>query len=281
LARKAAGNAETAQGVLALPMRLWIGVGLAVACGIATGGVAGVSSPRLLSPDLVQRPPAVLVVTASDSGGARRFRLGFLSSFENVGRGPLVIAGSRESVREPAMRADQLVRVEGGGWIRHRAVGSLRYVKAETHEHWHLLPFDVYELRPADSGRPLRAWKTGFCLSDQFRAGERVPQRPAAFLHECGRRLPGLLSLREGLSSGWGDYYVPTLEGQFFDVTALPAGDYVLVNTLNPGRLLLESDYANDSASVRLRLDWPGGRSAEPRVTVVRVCPGGSNCPGD
>lgn len=229
-------------------------------------------------PDLVQRPPTVLVVTVDSSAGAPRFRLGFLSSFANVGRGPLVIAGSRASVREPEMRADQLVRMEGGGWSRHRGVGSLRYVKAETHEHWHLMPFDAYELRPADGGRPLRASKTGFCLSDQFRASERVPPGPGPFQHECGRRQPRLLSVHEGLSSGWGDYYVPTLEGQFFDVTALPAGDYVLVNTLNPGRLLVESDYANDTASTRLRLDWPDGRGEKPRARVVRICPGRSSC---
>jgi hypothetical protein len=152
-------------------------------------------------------------------------------------------------------------------------------VKAETHEHWHLLPFDAYELRAADGARAVRASKSGFCLSDQFRASAQTPQRPASFVHECGRREPGLLELREGLSAGWGDYYVPTLEGQFFDVTALPAGEYVLVNTLNPGRLLLESDYGNDSASTRFSLTWPGGRSEKPRTTVTRVCPGKSSCP--
>jgi hypothetical protein len=250
-------------------MRLPIVVAAVVVGGVAAAGAGG-SAPRLRLPDLVQRPPAVLVVTATGSGDARRFRLGFLSSFTNVGRGPLLIEGSRSSTGEAPMRADQLVRLEGGGWERRRGVGALRYVKAETHEHWHLLPFDAYELRAAEGGRPIRASKTGFCLSDQFRAAKSTPHRPASFVHECGRREPGLLELREGLSPGWGDYYVPTLEGQFFDVTALSAGDYLLVNTLNPGRLLLESDYGNDSASIRLRLTWPDGRGNKPRVRIVQ-----------
>ena len=72
---------------------------------------------------------------------------------------------------------------------------------------------------------------------------------------------------------------MPTLEGQFFDVTGLPAGDYVLVNALNAERLLLESDSTNDSASVRLRLSWPGGLGEKPRATVVRICATGSRCP--
>jgi hypothetical protein len=253
---------------------------IAVLAGAVAAARPGGSTAVALLPDLAQRPPTALIVTATGDG--KRFRLGFLSSFTNVGRGPLEIVGSRDSRAEPTMRADQLVRLDGGGWRTRRGVGQLRYVKAETHEHWHLLPFDRYELWPADGSRPVRAYKSGFCLSDQFRAGAAgVPgaDRPAQFIHECGRRLPELLFLREGLSAGWGDYYVPTLEGQFFDVTALPAGDYVLVNTLNAGRLLLESDFANNSASVRVRLTWPKGRGAQPRATVVRSCPGSSRCP--
>jgi hypothetical protein len=260
-------------------LRLFVVAGLLAASGTAAGAEG--RAPTALLPDLVQRPPSVLLVTESRSGGSSSFRLGFLSSFTNAGRGPLVIVGHRPSRSQPTMRADQLVRLADGTYRTHRSVGRLRYVKSETHQHWHLLPFDRYELRPADGRRPVRAYKSGFCLSDQFPARRAAPPRrlaPASFTHECGRREPQLLAVREGLSAGWGDYYVPTLEGQFFDVTDLPAGDYVLVNTLNAERLLLESDPSNDSASIRLRLAWPSGKRAKPAATLLRSCPGKSHC---
>ena len=59
---------------------------------------------------------------------------------------------------------------------------------------------------------------------------------------------------------GWGDDYDPHLEGQQIDVTGLPAGVYVLRHPSNPERRLRESSYANNSASLRLRLTWPNGR---------------------
>src|SRR5947207_2442750 len=107
------------------------GVAVGAACG---KGVAPVS----LLPDLVQNPPSVLVVTAVREQGRTRFRLGFLSSFWNVGKGPLEIVGRRASTSEPTMRAEQVVRLSDGGTRVRRGVGSMRYVKAETHEHWHL-----------------------------------------------------------------------------------------------------------------------------------------------
>jgi hypothetical protein len=237
----------------------------------------------LLLPDLVQKPPSGLLISVRRAGPDRRFRLGFLSWFSNEGTGPLVVAGSRPSRVDPTMRADQLVIRDDGSVLRRRGIGSMRYVRAETHEHWHLLPFDRYELWPVGAPRrPIEARKSGFCLSDQLLdravSPRARPEKPV-FTRECGRRSPGLLSVRHGLSVGWLDYYLPTLEGQSFDVTTLPSGDYVLVNTLNAEGLLRESDRTNDSASVRLHLSWPHGHRAKPRVRVVRVCPHSRRCP--
>jgi hypothetical protein len=62
------------------------------------------------------------------------------------------------------------------------------------------------------------------------------------------------------------------------DITAIPAGVYVLVHRANPTRMVRESRYSSDTASVRLRLTWPPGRAALPRATVLRRCPASEFC---
>ena len=71
-------------------------------------------------------------------------------------------------------------------------------------------------------------------------------------------------SVREGISPGFGDDYVPIREGQSIDVTGVPPGRYVLVHRVNPDRALRESSYANDAASVAIELDGRQVRGARP-----------------
>ena len=213
--------------------------------------------------------------------GKERFVVGFSSSVVNVGAGPLVVVGSRATATG-WMRADQLVHEAGSEPMIVRGVGTIRYVQRRDHAHWHLLPFESYELRRAgERSVALRARKVGFCLGDGFEA--RTPRTrpgkpPKPVFKGCGRNSPGLLRLVEGISVGYGDVYTPTLTGQSFDVSALPAGEYVVVHRVNPSRLLRESDYENNVASLRLRMSWPKGRSARPRVTVLRSCRASDDC---
>lgn len=259
-------------------------VALAGVAGILVAALVGVS--RGLSappnadvlPDLMQSVPFDLVVTQDGA----RFRLGFASSVSNVGEGPLLVEAARSGTRAPAMRARQLIQREYAGWRRTLAVGELRYIVSETHQHWHLLPFDVYELRRADgSGRIVAAYKSGFCLGDRYRE-RAVPPLAAAeapvYRGNCGQGDRSLLALRQGISSGYGDVYPPNLEGQSFDVTGLPAGEYVLSHEVNGDRRLRESDYSNNAASLRLRLSWPGGPAAPPAVETLASCAASKVC---
>jgi hypothetical protein len=259
-------------------------VALAGVAGLLLLVAAGVS--RALSappnadvlPDLVQRVPSELTVTRD----GERFRLGFASAVSNVGEGPLIVDGSRRSRTAPTMRARQVIERAIGGWRTTGAVGELRFVVAETHQHWHLLPFDVYELRRADgTGRIVAAFKSGFCLGDRFRESAVAPLQAAPTPHyrgNCGLGDRSLVSLREGISTGYGDDYQPNLEGQSFDVTGLAAGEYVLTHVVNPGRRLRESDYDNNAASLRISLTWPQGTVAPPTVATVAACPGSATC---
>jgi hypothetical protein len=240
---------------------------------------------REMLPDLDQEMPTNLQVTTDQSGAIPRFHLGFDSAVDNRGAGPLIIAGHRDSQDQPEMVADQTIQLTDGSTRTVPDVGRLRYVYSEDHDHWHYLGFDHYELRRADDYKLVAPdQKTGFCLGDRYDTdpSSRLPGEPAQAYYTgyCGRTHTELLSLVEGISVGYGDVYFANLEGQFVDLTGVPAGEYYLVHRANADKKLVESDYTNDAASVRLQLAWPGGTSATPSLKVVQGCPKRDSCPG-
>ena len=260
----------------------WLLVLVLLGAGAALG-VGGLlllrdDGPEELLPDLDQVAPSALeIVQVGDT-----YRLAFASAVDNVGRGPLLLEGERTSRSDLAMSVRQLVR-RSDGTVRIRSVrAELRYVRSETHSHWHLLDFERYELRRASDGTPVQPdEKTGFCLGDRYETNpsrrlENEPLQPV-WAEECGRGQPGLMAVREGISPGYGDDYVPALEGQYVDVTQVPAGRYVLVHRANPERVLEESGFANNAASVLVQLRRTTGEI--PSVRVLARCPDSERCP--
>jgi hypothetical protein len=242
---------------------------------LAACGDRGGSSPRELLPDLDQAPPSGISVVERDGGN----RLVFLSAVENVGVGPLVVSG-RRSADERDMGATQLVRRSDGSTERVPLRARLRFVVSETHRHWHLLGFETYELRTV-GGRTLgRDHKTGFCLGDRYDASvsTRLPGEPARafWTQECGRGQTERTRILEGISPGFGDDYVPLLEGQYIDVTGLAPGRYVLVHRVNADRDIRESDYANNAGSALIELTRDSGGKLS--VTVVSTCGDAPTC---
>ncbi len=218
--------------------------------------VASAGAPPAALPDLDQAAPFGISLVERHG----RVLLVFGSAVDNVGVGPLVVEGTRVG---SVMRASQLI-----GKRRYPLPTSLRYVRSETHQHWHLPAFEHYELRRAGVlvGRDR---KTGFCLNDAYET--RALNRAPRWTGECGRRRPGALTIREGISPGFGDDYVPEKEGQSIDVTGVPPGRYVLVHRANPDRILRERSYGNNAASVSIELR--GGR-----VRVLARCPDSASC---
>jgi len=207
-------------------------------------------------PDLDQAAP--FGVSIVERGG--RKLLVFGSAVDNVGEAALVVEGRRAG---DTMRTWQLV-----GTRRVALPTPLRYVRSQTHRHWHLADFDRYELRRG--GRLVgRDRKTGFCLNDAYET--RALNHAPSWTGDCGRNRPRAQTLREGISPGFGDDYVPIREGQSIDVTGVPDGRYVLVHRANPGRVLRERSYANNAASVAIEL-------RRNRVTVVARCPDAGTC---
>ena len=244
-----------------------------VPAALAAGGTPSEGTPLL--PDLDQETPTGLVLTKARSG----WRLGFDSAVRNIGAGPLIIDGKRPDPGERTMSGDQVVVNADSPRAVVAGVGALRYVRSPDHRHGHLLGFDRYELRRADSGEAVVAdRKSGFCLGDRYPVRTRaVPAKPLepVYTSRCGLDRPGLLGVREGISPGYGDNYVANLEGQYLPLNGLPSGRYVLVHVVNADHRLLESSYENNAASLLLSLRRRGG---EPRMRVLGVCADTDHC---
>src|SRR3954471_872061 len=218
----------------------------APALGAATG-------PQL--PDLDQETPGQLTVLPSGTRKHRHWLLGFSSAVSNVGDGPLTIDGHRPDGGTPALTADQVI--SGGAAPQVvPGVGQLRYVHSPDHEHWHLTPFERYELRRAGSTRAVvRDRKSGFCLGDRYRVEAPPPPNAPAqpvITGRCGLRQPGLLNVTGGIPVGYGDVYNASLESQALPLDRLRAGRYVLLHSVNSDGRVRELSRANDSASVLL-----------------------------
>jgi hypothetical protein len=236
---------------------------LAVLGSGVTAHAAPAPTDRL--PDIVQEPPSQIQVSRQRG----RDLLSFRSAVHNAGEGPVIIEGRRRTTRIRDMRADQLIEQSDGSRRRIRGVGIVRYVPSADHSHWHFLPFERYELfRPGSTMRVVRDSKTGFCLGDRYAVEPPLPGAVAiTYRTRCHLDRPGRLSVVEGISVGWGDDYLPYLDGQHIDVTGLAAGRYRLVHTANPVGRIVEQTRANNVASVEIRLSR--GASGRMRVAVI------------
>lgn len=256
-------------------------IGAVVAAAIVCSGSAAGSLPRLLLPDLDQRPPLAVSTRWGGSASDPRPLLVFTSTVENVGYGPLLVKGHRASTPTKTMQAEQLVQLNGGGFKLVERVGRLRYNVSPTHSHWHLLPFEQYELRTLSGTRIVRDHKSGFCLNNDYPSPLKTlgpRQAHPVKRDDCAKNRPGALSVIEGLAVGWGDLYIPQKEGQSLDLTDVAAGDYDLVHRVNVNRMLREASYANDSASVRISLTAPPTPADLPTVQILKTCEIGTHC---
>ena len=166
------------------------------------------------------------------------------------------------------MQADQVIQMDDATSTTLPGVGTMHYVNGGGHEHWHLLDFERYELRTADSSQTLvHDQKTGFCLAAAFTSTE------------CGRDHPELTSVEEGIRPGQSDRYLAYLEGQYLplDPVTVPDGDYLLVHRVNPTGALREANPDNDAATLRVTVTWASA-TGTPSVTIVNSCLGSVQC---
>jgi hypothetical protein len=248
---------------------------------LAVAAPAAGAAQRL--PDLYEETPYSLGVEAVNAPEGARYHLGFGSTVYNFGRGPLKIEGSRPSTGVPQMDATQVIENSSGPDTRRPNIGKLQYVDSVTHRHWHYLRFNTYALRAIDGALAVPDQKTGFCLGDRVLAHdfETLPGQPRGPVFEggCGYDSPDLLEVSEGISVNYADPYDPQVEGQFVDITGIPAGRYALIHHVNADRSLRESDYSNNQASVLLDVSWPEGAAGPPKIAELMRCPQSGRCP--
>jgi hypothetical protein len=133
-------------------------------------------------------------------------------------------------------------------------VGVFEY-HGGTHSHFHLENFARYTLQPfnAPGGSERTSAKVSFCLLDNSKVNTRLPNAPKRPVYElCNPSV-------QGISVGWGDTYGYLLDGQSFDFTDNPSGDYLLTIEVNPvvngHRTLFESNYNDNVACTLVRID--------------------------
>lgn len=274
-------------------------VGCAPATTIAPGSCTAWDVCPVADP---QNPHAPCVT----SGPMRQVRLRFTSSEENVGDGPLLLYGHRDSTDSKTMSVKQAIQPgydeplpDSFATAQQALPGaSMYYEPALMHQHWHLLAFDRFQLVAADGRTVVSDRKNGFCLGDRYTVSDSdqlgyavtdngSPQDVlgnALAANNCKMHDPQALDVAEGISVGSGDNYDYTVDFQWLDVTRVPSGIYTLVNTVNPDRQIQEKDYANDSSAIAISLRWPGGGAAPEKVTappevhLLRSCPGHDTC---
>ncbi|SEQ80605.1 Lysyl oxidase [Lentzea xinjiangensis] len=238
------------------------------------------------------------------AGQAGAVRLRFTTSIDNVGDGPLLLHAHRDSTGVPTMKVRQAVQSGVDGSIarsfteaRRETTASAYYEPAATHEHWHLLNFEYFQLRTPDGDVVVTDRKNGFCIGDRYEVFDDLPRRPsdpqspegklAAQLdgHMCEHHNPSALDVMFGISVGSGDDYKYKVDFQWLDLTRVKSGVYDVVNVVNSDRVLLEKNYDNNVSSMAISVQWPQGAANPPaviedapKVRMMRNCPGKVRC---
>lgn len=168
--------------------------------------------------------------------GARTL-LRFPLAVANVGAGPLALGA-------PPTRPEWFEMSPCHGHYHFSGFAEYRLWTPAAYAQWTLVRAQAPERPAADllaesphlAAGLAAGHKQGFCVRD---ARAYAPGLPAAF-PTCGD---------QGLSPGYVDLYDAWLDGQWIDVTGLPAGWYVLETEANPQRRIQESAYGNNAAA--------------------------------
>ncbi|KAM8874229.1 lysyl oxidase-like 5a isoform 2-T2 [Spinachia spinachia] len=113
------------------------------------------------------------------------------------------------------------------------------------HQHYHSMEaFSNYDLLDVSTGQKVaEGHKASFCLEDTS-CDPGVRRRFACTSHT------------QGLGPGCYDTYHANIDCQWIDITDVPPGNYLLMVTVNPSRLVQESDFSNNE--VRCDITYTG-----------------------
>ncbi|MEX2105760.1 MAG: lysyl oxidase family protein [Solirubrobacterales bacterium] len=219
---------------------------------------SGPQAESLLCPNLRIGPATELYI--DDAG--RRYLLRATSDVRSRGRGPMELRGARNGWR--TMRTRQRIYRAGGGHIDVPSEATLRFTGVGYEFggfYWKVHQLARFALRRASPdgslGPVVRVGpKLNYCLRDleRTRAGPLSP--PKRHYPGCNQN-PYRDRVTLGTSVGWSDIYPADYDKQWVDVTGL-RGCFALTMTVDPERLLIESDESDNTSQRLLRLPFTG-----------------------
>jgi hypothetical protein len=218
----------------------------------------GPEAKQLLCPDLRIGTPSEMYVSEYEG----KTVLHATSDVQSRGRGPIEVRGQRDGPK--SMKVTQRIYKVGGGHITLRTDAGLHFTDVGEYfggSYWKVHQLARFELRKVGAdgalGPVLRTSpKLNYCLRDleRTRPGKRSPRT---------RHYPGCdqdRSIRRdvlGTSVGWSDIYPADYDKQYIDVSGL-RGCFVFGMTVDPERLLFESNENDNSSHRRVRLPFTG-----------------------
>jgi hypothetical protein len=207
-----------------------------------------------LLPNLVMEPLAEWHVEYQ--GENRLLRVTTIMS--NYGVGPFELVGTRADANQPIMEMTQVIAVPGGTFELPTPVNA-EYA-GDGHDHWHAQRAVVMELSPVlDRGTIRYGSKIDFCFFDNIRTNAAVRGSPNSGFFRfawCGE--PNDLSVRMGLSLGWGDRYQWSFVYQWIDITGMPGGTYTLTATVDKPNNFVETDETDNCTTARIQIPAAG-----------------------
>jgi len=120
---------------------------------------------------------------------------------------------------------------------------------SECHQRYHVSDTMSFELLDATGGPvfgdtgAVVGRKQSFCMED---VEQVAGQSPSTYV--CSN---------QGLTAGWADNYVSSLDCQWLDITGVAPGDYTLRIIANPSRIFPESNYDNNTVSIPVTIPAP------------------------
>jgi hypothetical protein len=220
----------------------------------------GPEAASLLCPNLRIGPPTELDV---QPGGGRQL-LRATSDVRSRGRGPIEVRGQRSGWR--TMRADQRIYRVGGGHLDIDGGATLRFTGVGAYfggSYWKVHQLARFELRrvgpEGNLGGVVRVSpKLNYCLRDlvRTRAGRRSP--PRRHYPGCNQN-PYQDRVTLGTSVGWSDIYPADYHQQWINVAGL-RGCFAFVMTVDPQRLLFESNESDNTSQRLVRLPFRANR---------------------
>ena len=216
-----------------------------------------------LLPNLVMEPLNDWQI--EETGGRRLLHV--TTIFSNVGSGAFELRGYRMGSSEPTMLMDQVIYTEGGGYQRIPAVITAKYA-GDGHEHWHAQQVVTMELAPVLAPTSVTTGnKIHFCFFDNQPTNTgAAAAREDPFYQRAWCGTPDALSVRMGLSVGWGDRYGWDFVGQYIDITGLAGGEYTLRATVNASGSLYETDQTDNCTMSLISFPTVGAG----KVVIVR-----------